>query len=82
MEASPQISAVNDQSVSQLVFTITEKAPTMALSWLKAASNAFTFKNLFYSDIMMLNRHPNMVSRHKIGTLAQIIFANQPIHPL
>ena len=46
MEASPQISAVNDQSVSQLVFTITEKAPTMALSWLKATSNAFTFKTL------------------------------------
>ena len=30
------ISAVDDQSVSQSVFTITEKAPTRAFSWLKA----------------------------------------------
>ena len=28
------------------VFTITEKAPTSAFSWLKAATTAFTFKTL------------------------------------
>ena len=33
-------------SVSQSVFTITEKAPTRAFSWLKAPSSAFTFKTL------------------------------------
>ena len=46
MEASPRTSAVNDPSVSQLVFTITEKAPTRAFSWLKAPTSAFTFKTL------------------------------------
>ena len=39
-------SAADDPSVSQLVFTITEKAPTRAFSWLKAATTAFTFKTL------------------------------------
>ena len=29
-------------------FVITEKAPTRAFSWLKAATTAFTFKTLFY----------------------------------
>ena len=33
-------------SVPQLVFTITEKAPTRAFSWLKAPTSAFTFKTL------------------------------------
>ena len=33
-------------SVSQSVFTITEKAPTRAFSWLKAPTSAFTFKTL------------------------------------
>ena len=32
--------------VSQSVFTITEKAPTRAFSWLKAATTVFTFKTL------------------------------------
>ena len=40
-------SAAYDPSVSQSVFTITEKAPPMALSWLKAPTSAFTFKTLF-----------------------------------
>ena len=30
------------------MFVITEKAPTGAFSWLKAATTAFTFKNLFH----------------------------------
>ena len=33
-------------SVPQPVFTITEKAPTMAFSWLKAPTSAFIFKSL------------------------------------
>ena len=36
----------NDPSVSQSVFTITEKAPTRAFSWLKAPNSAFTFETL------------------------------------
>ena len=32
--------------VSQSVFTIKEKAPTRAFSWLKAPTSAFTFKTL------------------------------------
>ena len=41
------ISAADDPSVSQLVFTITEKAPTRAISWLKAPTRrAFTYKTL------------------------------------
>ena len=38
----PQI----DPSVPQSVFTITDKAPTRAFSWLKAPTSAFTFKTL------------------------------------
>ena len=34
--------AANDPSV----FTITEKAPTRAFSWLKVPTSAFTFKTL------------------------------------
>ena len=37
---------VNDPSVPQWVFTITEKDPTRAFSWLKAPTSAFTFKTL------------------------------------
>ena len=33
-------------SASQSVFTIMEKAPSRAFSWLKAATTAFTFKTL------------------------------------
>ena len=36
------ISAENDPSVPQPIFTITEKAPTRAFSWLKAPTSAFT----------------------------------------
>ena len=39
-------SAADNQSISQSVFTIMEKAPTRALSWLKAPTGAFTFKTL------------------------------------
>ena len=33
-------------SVPQPVFTITDKAPTRAFSWLKVPTSAFTFKTL------------------------------------
>ena len=56
LEAAPQLclqllivfrtGAADDTSVSQLVFTITEKAPTRAFSWLKAPTSAFIFKTL------------------------------------
>ena len=38
--------AGNDPSVSQSVFTITEKAPTRAFSWLKAPTSAFTLETI------------------------------------
>ena len=40
----PQI----DPLAPQPVFTITEKAPTRAFSWLKVPTSAFTFKTLLY----------------------------------
>ena len=39
-------SAADDPSVSHSVFTITEKAPTRAFSWLKAPTRTLTFKTL------------------------------------
>ena len=45
-EALVIISAADDPSDSQSVFTITEKAPTKAFSCLKAPTSAFTFKTL------------------------------------
>ena len=47
-------SAAYDPSVSQSVFTITEKAPTRAFFWLKAPARAFTFKTLLrhYANLM------------------------------
>ena len=44
--SSKETSAAYDSSVSQSVFTITEKAPTRAFSWLKVPTSAFTFKTL------------------------------------
>ena len=38
-----EASTADDPSVSQSVFTITEKFPTRAFSWLKAATTAFTY---------------------------------------
>ena len=44
----------------QSVFTITEEAPTMAFSWLKVPTSAFTFKTLLrhYAE-QTLNRRKN-----------------------
>ena len=45
-EEVPRISAVKRSISSTTGCTITEKAPTRAFSWLKAATTAFTFKTL------------------------------------
>ena len=42
----PNIVLCSAPSVPQPVFTITEKAPTRAFSWLKALTSTFTFKTL------------------------------------
>ena len=44
-------------------FTITEKAPNSAFSWLKAPTSTLTFKTIL--------RHHATVSRHEIGTETQ-----------
>ena len=58
-------SAVDDPSVSQTVFTITEKAPT----WLKAPTSTFTFKTLLrhYAKRVLTPRSLNVKLglRHK-----------------
>ena len=41
-----EVSAICRPANDPSVFTITEKAPTRAFSWLKAPSSAFTFKAL------------------------------------
>ena len=50
---------------SILRFVITEKAPTRAFSWLKAATTDFTFKILCYTDI------DPTASQHEIGSATQ-----------
>ena len=49
-------------SHSQSVFTITEKAPTRAFSWLKAPTSAFTFKTLLrhYAKLALTPRSLNV----------------------
>ena len=56
--------------VPQPVFTITEKAPTRAFSWLKEPTRAFTFKTLLrhYVDTGV----DPTVSRREIGTPRQL----------
>ena len=57
-------------SVPQSVFTITEKAPTRAFSWLKAPIRAFTFKTLL-RHYAKTGVDPT-VSRHEIGSATQL----------
>ena len=52
-------------SVPQPVFTITEKAPTRAFSWLKAPTRAFTFKTLLRHYAKLLHRRPNFTSTYR-----------------
>ena len=56
------ISAVNRSIGSTTGCTITEKAPTRAFSWLKAATTAFTFKTLLrhYAKQALAPRSLNM----------------------
>ena len=52
-------SAVSCSIGSTTVFTITEKAPTRAFSWLKVPTSGFTFKTLLLRHFLycMLNQH-------------------------
>ena len=69
-------------------FTIKEKAPTRAFSWLKAATSAFTFKTLLrhYAKRMLTPRFLNVKlgprrNYHK-GRAAIRHYANQTARPL
>ena len=71
-------------SVPRPVFTITEKAPTRAFSWLKAPTSAFTFKTLLrhYAKRALTPRSLNVKlgprrNYHK-GRAAIRHYANQP----
>ena len=59
----------NYPSVPQPVFTITEKAPTRAFSWLKAPTSAFTFKTLLRHYATGIDP---TVSRREIGSTKQL----------
>ena len=54
-------------SVSQSVFTIMEKAPSRAFSWLKAATTAFTLKTLLrhYAKRVLTPRSLNVTATQK-----------------
>ena len=85
--AQSRISATNRSIGSTTGCTITEKAPTRAFSWLKAATTAFTFKTLLRhyakqaltprSLIVKLGPRRNY---HK-GRAATRHYANQPARP-
>ena len=51
-----RFSAAYDPSVSQSVFTITEKAPTRVYYWLKVPTSSFTFKTLLrhYAQCLLM----------------------------
>ena len=69
-------------------FVITEKAPTRAFSWLKAATTAFTFKTLLrhYAKKVLTTRSLNVKlgprRYYHEGRAAIRHYANQPAHPL
>ena len=52
--------AEDDPSISQSVFTITEKTPSRAFSWLKVPTGTFTIKTLLRHSAIrtMLNNPP------------------------
>ena len=69
-------------------FVITEKAPTRAFSWLKAATTAFTFKTLLrhYAKLALTPRSLNVklgpqLNYHKVRAVKRH-YANQPARPL
>ena len=69
-------------------FVITEKAPTRAFSWLKAATTAFTFKTLLrhYAKRALTPRSLNVKlgpqRNYHEGRAAIRHYANQPARPL
>ena len=71
-------------SVPQPVFTITDKAPTRAFSWLKAPTSAFTFKTLLrhYAKRALTPRSLNVKfgprRNYHEGRAAIRHYANQP----
>ena len=68
-------------------FVITEKAPTRAFSWLKAATTAFTFKTLLrhYAERVLTPRSLNVKlgprRNYHEGRAAIRHYANQPARP-
>ena len=54
-------------------FVITEKAPTRAFSWLKAATTAFTFKTLLMKLInyLTINNKYETINKYEIGSTTQ-----------
>ena len=69
-------------------FVITEKAPTRAFSWLKAATTAFTFKTLLrhYAKLALTTRSLNVKlgprrkgHKGRAGWLAQCLIAARPL---
>ena len=68
-------------------FVITEKAPTRAFSWLKAATTAFTFKTLLkhYAKRALTPRSLNVKlgprRNHPKGRVAIRHYANQTARP-
>ena len=67
-------------SVSQSVFTITEKAPTRAFSCLKAPTSAFTFKTLLrhYAKRALTHEVDVKLGNYHKGWAAIRHYANQP----
>ena len=69
-------------------FVITEKAPTRASSWLKAATTAFTFKTLLrhYAKRALTPRSLNVKlgprRNYQMGRAAIRHYANQTARPL
>ena len=84
----PNIVLCSAPSVPQQVFTITEKAPTRAFSWLKAPTSAFTFKTLLrrYAKWALTPRSLNVKlgprRYYHEGRAAIRHYANQPARPL
>ena len=84
-----QISSAANQSIGSTTgCTITEKAPTRAFSWLKAATTAFTFKTLLrhYAKWALtpwsLNLKLGSRRNHHKGWAAIRHYANQTARPL
>ena len=83
---TPATSSASERSIRR--FVITEKAPTRAFSWLKAAATAFTFKTLLrhYAKLALTPRSLNVKlgprrNYHK-GRAAIRHYANQTARPL